>query len=121
FVLPALILGITPASPSSEPQQVSGALASRGRGLLALFAVLGAGAMLQAAARGMAEPAGPRPACRWLASGHVLPPGSLDASCPLAAFERVELVEAGGRSIRPDEEPALREALAAGSGLRVRV
>src|SRR5262249_42811878 len=121
FVLPALILGITPGSRGPEPQQVSGALPSRGRGVLALLALLGAGAMLHAVATRIAERPQPRPSCRWLAGGHVLPPGSLDPRCPLAAYERVLAVEVGGRSLRPDEVSTLRKALAGGGSLRVRV
>ncbi len=121
FVLPALILGLSPSAAGPERQQVSRALPRRGRGVLALLAVLASGGMLHAAATGMAQPSRPRPACRWLASGHVLPPGSLDASCPIGTFERVELLEAGGRSVRPHEESLLWPALARGQGLRARV
>jgi predicted RND superfamily exporter protein/signal transduction histidine kinase len=121
FVLPALILGLSPSTAGPERQEVSRTLAGRGRGVLALLAVLASGAMLHATATGMAEPARPRPACRWLASGHVLPPGSLDASCPIGTFERVEVLEAGGRSVRPHEEESLWPALAGGQPLRARV
>jgi signal transduction histidine kinase len=121
FVLPALILGLSPSSAGPERQQVSRALSRRGRGVLALLAVLASGAMLHAAATGMARPTAPRPACRWLASGHVIAPGSLDASCPLGAFERIELLEAGGRSVRPHEESGLWPELADGRALRARV
>jgi signal transduction histidine kinase len=121
FVLPALILGISPSASSPERQQVSRVLPRRGRGVLALLAVLATGAMLQAVAAGMARPSEPRPACRWLGSGHVLPPGSLDASCPLGMFERVELLEVGERSVRPLEVRELWPALAGGQSLRARV
>ncbi len=121
FVLPALILGLAPSSSGPERRQVSGTLSRRGRGLVALLAVLVAGGMLHAAARGMATRSVPRVACRWLASGHVLPPGSLDASCPLDPFERVELLEAGGASVRPPHASRLHAALASGFALRARV
>jgi len=121
FVLPALILGLSPASSGPERQQVSRTLPRRGRGLLAVLAVLATGGMLHAAATGMAAPSEARPACRWLGSGHVLPPGSLDASCPLDPFEHVELLDVGGVSVRPQEEAKLRTALAMGLALRARV
>jgi predicted RND superfamily exporter protein/signal transduction histidine kinase len=121
FVLPALILGLSPASSGPERQQVSRTLPRRGRGLLGALAVLATAGMLHAAATGIAAPSEARPACRWLGSGHVLPPGSLDASCPLDSFERVELLEAGGLSVRPQEEEKLGSALATGLVLRARV
>jgi hypothetical protein len=121
LLLPALILGLSSPSAGPERLQVSRALPRRGRGALALLAVLAAAGTLQAAAAGMARPATPRPACRWLASGHVLPPASFDASCPLGAFERVELLQAGGTSVRPHDERELWRALERGDALRARV
>lgn len=121
FVLPALILGLAPSSSGPERREVSRTLPRRGRGVLAALALLATGGMLHAAATGIATPPGARPACRWLASGHVLPPASLDASCPLDPFERVERIEAGGVSVRPQEPEKLQTALAADRTLRVRV
>jgi signal transduction histidine kinase len=121
FVLPALILVLSPAASGPERRQVSRTAPRRGRGLLAVLAILATGGMLHAAAAGIASPSDARPVCRWLASGHVLPPGSLDSSCPLAPFERVELFEVAGKSFRPQEEEKLRSALAVGFALRARV
>jgi predicted RND superfamily exporter protein/signal transduction histidine kinase len=121
LVLPALILGLAPSSSGPERREVSRALPRKGRGLLSLLALLASGAMLHAAASGTAARTDPRPACRWLPSGHVLPPGSLDPSCPLAAFERIELLEADGRPLSTHLANPLRGGVAPDAALRARV
>jgi hypothetical protein len=121
LVLPALILGLAPSSPGPERREVSRALPRKGRGLLSFLALVGTGVMLHAAASGMAARASLRPACRWLPSGHVLPPGSLDASCPLATFERIEVLESNGRPVSTQHSIPLIGGIDPERGLRARV